>query len=273
VAVDLSGKAHINTFMVTQLIGEISRMEDYNMKAMQRNRLNYAVQNMQNDFKEPIDKDIAIYQHTPFYSNEHPEYDLYKKDFDAIDYSKPHREWKPKYYKHFFGLSDKNKTKFNAARKSICINYLESLKFSFEYYVSGVPSWTWYYQYRVAPLASDLSYTINSITDIDTEILLEIDEPFTPLELLMFVIPPQKSYLLPAKLAELMTEPKSPLIQYYPTSFIVDAVGGEKLIYSDPILPDIDKDIMLSVVRPVIKTLDETDKKRNLLNYTHTVSK
>ena len=70
-------------------------------------------------------------------------------------------------------------------------SYLEGLAWVLEYYHNGCGSWTWYYPYLYAPLASDLR-NIGSVP-----LVFEKGRPFTPLLQLLSVLPPQSGAFLP----------------------------------------------------------------------------
>jgi hypothetical protein len=64
-------------------------------------------------------------------------------------------------------------------------SYLEGLYWVLIYYHKGCGSWTWYYPYLYAPLASDL------VNLASIEVKFEAGRPFTPLLQLLSVLPPQ----------------------------------------------------------------------------------
>ena len=78
------------------------------------------------------------------------------------------------------------------------------------YYYHGVPSWDWYFPYHFAPCA----FTIVQFKYENTPFVL--GNPFRPLDQLMAVQPPGCAYLLPEPMRELMTNPNSPIISFYP---------------------------------------------------------
>lgn len=49
--------------------------------------------------------------------------------------------------------------------------------------------------------------------------------PFTPLLQLLSVLPPQSGAFLPPSYMDIMTDPISPCVDYYPKDFEVDANG------------------------------------------------
>ena len=55
--------------------------------------------------------------------------------------------------------------------------------------------------------------------------------PFTPLLQLLSVLPPQSGSFLPPSYMDVMTDPQSPCVDYYPKDFEVDA-NGKKVQYS-----------------------------------------
>lgn len=52
-----------------------------------------------------------------------------------------------------------------------------------------------------------------------------IGTPFTPLLQLLSVLPPQSGSFLPPSYMDVMTDPMSPCVDYYPKDFEVDANG------------------------------------------------
>lgn len=66
---------------------------------------------------------------------------------------------------------------------SIVKSYCEGLIWVFKYYYVGCVSWSWYYPYHYAPMASDF-------TNIDEfDIQFEKSAPLRPFEQLMGVLP------------------------------------------------------------------------------------
>lgn len=66
--------------------------------------------------------------------------------------------WQGRYYYTLFNI-DSNvmaAQDYQAAIKSICMNYLEGLEWTYKYYSKGCVDWRWHYQYAYPPLLSDL---------------------------------------------------------------------------------------------------------------------
>ena len=75
--------------------------------------------------------------------------------------------------------------------------------------------------YYAGPMLSDLV----GLEVMFKDIRFELGEPLLPFEQLMGCLPPASSILVPAPYRRLMTEPDSPIIQFYPTDFAVDMNG------------------------------------------------
>lgn len=210
--------------------------------------------------KTPYEVEVINYQHVPYYSKEHPFYEDYIAEFKKIDYQSEKNAWKNAYYEHFFGISfDKNRDEYNNYRTLICGKYLESLMWTLRYYLVGIPDWRWYYPFRVAPFASDIYFNLKQI-DPNT-FRFSKSKPYHPFEQLLIVLPPQNSNMLPKSYAKLMNDITSPVIEYYPIDFELDVVEGGKHIYSEPLLPEIDDEYLLSFIENIKLTADE--KKKN----------
>jgi 5'-3' exonuclease len=211
-----------------------------------------------NDSLNPEQLYRSRVEHIRLCNPDNPLFPLYKAEFQKIDYGKEKHEWKSQYYQYFVTDASNN---YNTVRIAMVHNYFESLMFTLYYYLTGCPSWTWHYRYRVSPIPSDM-YTILSKHRFDlNSIRFQQDEPFTPFQQLMMILPPQMSGLLPAPLASLMRS--SEMETFYPPSFRVDALAGIKYIYSEAHLPDLDSDALLSRIRAIETTLTDADKKRN----------
>jgi len=115
------------------------------------------------------------------------------KDRSVEHYINPYEEgWRERYYSALFDI------KINDERcKEICINYLEGLEWTMNYYTSGCIDWRWSYKYHYPPLLSDL---IKYIPYFDTTLVsIKAKNPVTPMEQLCYVLPKSSHYLLPQK--------------------------------------------------------------------------
>ena len=99
-------------------------------------------------------------------------------------------------------------------------SYTRGLCWVLAYYFQGCVDWGWYYPFHYAPFASDF-------TDLGSiEINWDRDaKPRKPLEQLMCVFPAASGQFLPDTWRTLMSDPFSPIIDFYPTDFAVDLNG------------------------------------------------
>lgn len=146
-------------------------------------------------------------------------------------YNEKFEHWKDNYYKDKLNFSIHDEESLKAMTE----NYIEGLQWVLFYYYRGVQSWPWYYKYHYAPRISDIKKGLGVLIN------LEKGEPFKPFEQLMAVLPARSRQLVPATYRPLMTEPNSPIIDFYPSDVETDMNGKTaeweavvKLAFVDP---------------------------------------
>lgn len=164
--------------------------------------------------------------------------------------------WKDRYYQQKFnwGVEDREE------KERLFHTYLEGLYWVMKYYYVGCISWNWYYPYHYAPFASDI---VSCETTSET-IHLEMGKPFHPFTQLQAVMPASSGVLvLPTCYSRLMTDPESPIIDYYPEEFEID-LNGKKFVWQGvALLPFIDEDRLNDALDGLDSKLTEAEAKRN----------
>ncbi|CEP03179.1 hypothetical protein PBRA_002939 [Plasmodiophora brassicae] len=144
------------------------------------------------------------------------------------------------------------------ARDALCRSYVEGLQWVLHYYYQGTPSWEWYYPYFYAPLASSLKGLSRYKTTF------RLGEPFLPFEQLLGVLPPASGPLIPRALADLMTRPDSPIIDFYPTQFEVDMNGKRNDWEGIAMIPFVDQHRLIEAIRALPPSVfSEEERQRN----------
>ena len=107
--------------------------------------------------------------------------------------------WQSRYYQSLFNMDMDD-----VRKKQICINYLEGLEWTMNYYTSGCKDWRWCYNYNYPPLLEDL---IHYIPYFEAE-FIENKEPSPVSELvqLCYVLPRESLKLLPNKIYKNLME-------------------------------------------------------------------
>ena len=266
---DPSAMPRLNHAFLKDVFVELAKREDKGMKEEYRmvKRLMGGYKDQRRTEKEdglsPYDLEMSRYEHLEVCSSDHPLYGDYQEEFRKIDYDGPKEVWREKFYEYYLGVTKENLEEYNAKRVELAMNYLEALVFNLRYYFKGEPSWTWHYRFRTAPLPSDVVYVLkNVLTDVNT-IEFEKGIPFTPFQQLMLILPPQNAELVPEALRPVMSDLELGCVQYYPTGFRMDVTVGIKTIYSEAILPEIETEHLIDVVKKREEMMTESEKKRN----------
>lgn len=165
--------------------------------------------------------------------------------------------FRERYYKAKCYVSD---AEIEPLRKGMVRSYVEGVSWVLLYYYQGCASWDWYYPYHYAPFASDFF----DITNIKVE--FELGKPFLPYEQLMSVLPAASGHTLPAIFRPLMSEPDSPIIDFYPTEFPIDMNGKKMSWQGISLLPFIDEKRLLETVRDQYPKLTPAERSRNVCN-------
>ena len=139
------------------------------------------------------------------------------------------------------------------------LEYVRGLCWVAQYYFQGVPSWHWYYPYHYAPFACDLRQLGQQ------PVVFDLGQPVTPLTQLMSVLPAASSHCLPAAYANLMSDPASPIIDFYPEDFALDPNGKPPALRWLWVarLPFIDAARLNSELTLVSETLTDGERRRN----------
>ena len=170
--------------------------------------------------------------------------------------------WKQKYYwsKLSFTFDDISERR-DGFRKFIQ-SYVEGLCWVLLYYYDGCPSWSWYYPYHYAPMASDL-------IDLESlDIRFEQGTPFTPFCQLMAVLPARSGHLVPEPYRVLMTSSDSPILDFYPTEFDLDFNGKKYAWQAVVLLPFLDQNRLLETLKEYRSKLSDEEKERDSLGHT-----
>ena len=146
--------------------------------------------------------------------------------------------------------------------KEMCLGYLRSIAWVFQYYVHGIPSWSWHYHWHYAPLMGDLVQVMKDLTPDEWRQLVTFtpDQPFLPFVQLLMVIPPASVNLLPKPFHPLLLSSESPLVKkgYYPKEFKIDYEGKTKTHMATTLLPFVNPEDVVEAYLPIAKTLKNT---------------
>ena len=153
-----------------------------------------------------------------------------KQDAKTGKYSVSMKDYRRDYYaKSGIDSSDE------AAVTAQCIDYLRSIAWVFHYYVSGLPSWTYCYEWHYAPLMTDLWETmkaleVEDLASIYTFTTDDMGAPNLPFVHLLTVLPRPSESLLPEEFRSILTSEKSELRTrgYLPDTLEIDYEGKTK---------------------------------------------
>ncbi|GAB7360547.1 hypothetical protein MBLNU230_g0432t1 [Neophaeotheca triangularis] len=162
-------------------------------------------------------------------------------------------EWKDKHYKAKFEWGLENEAELTKLTE----NYVQGLQWVLFYYYRGVVSWPWYYQYHYSPMISDVKKGLKANIDF------RLGQPFRPFQQLMGVLPDRSKKIVPEVYHPLMTDPSSPIIDFYPRDFELDMNGKKQDWEAVVKIPFIDEHRLLGAMAPKDAMLSEDQKHRN----------
>ncbi|CAG9128040.1 unnamed protein product [Plutella xylostella] len=141
----------------------------------------------------------------------------------------------------------------------VALQYVRGLCWVLRYYYQGCASWKWYFPYHYAPFASDFVNIGGLATAFETG-----TEPFRPLEQLMGVFPAASSTHVPKPWAKLMSDPFSPIIDFYPTDFKIDLNGKKFAWQGVALLPFVEENRLFKALEPYYGELTAAERQRNI---------
>ncbi|EAQ86489.1 hypothetical protein CHGG_07742 [Chaetomium globosum CBS 148.51] len=170
-------------------------------------------------------------------------------------YKEKFQEWKDEYYDQKF--EDWTPDNREEELRKLTENYVQGLQWVLYYYYRGIASWPWFYAYHYSPMISDV------VKGLNADLNFKLGQPFRPNEQLMGVLPDRSKKIVPKVYWELMTDPKSPIIDFYPRDFELD-MNGKKMDWEAVIkIPFIEEKRLLSAMAPKDALLSDAEKARN----------
>jgi 5'-3' exoribonuclease 1 len=104
---------------------------------------------------------------------------------------------------------------------------------------------------------------LDVIKGLKADLNFKLGQPFHPYEQLMGVLPDRSKKIVPAIYHDLMTNPNSPIIDFYPRDFELD-MNGKKMEWEAVVkIPFIDERRLLAAMAPRNKLLTDAEKARN----------
>lgn len=183
-------------------------------------------------------------------------------------------KYKLNFYKDKFHFNIENQTILKKQVNNLCKEYLKGSQFVLTYYLYDIPDWYWFYPYHYSPFFSDICEYLKYLKSNENpqkinktlSFKFEKNEPLTPYEQLLAVLPTESSNILPKPFSELMTKNDSPISNFYPK---LDTIKVEyKSEYEKTILvPFIDVKLLRNTFKEVFENekhiLSEEELNRN----------
>lgn len=207
----------------------------------------------------------AVYFHTPFAHTKHPLHHMYGKQSLSIPFMEPFEVWKTAYYERIFGTPHT----IPGFMSTLCRDYLASIVWCWEYYTKPIiPSWSFAYDHIAAPCLTDVVVWFSRVVQAAYELAF-VDvlqgQSLTPVEQLVCVLPMTSAHLLPQPIQTSLFIDTNPLLETYVHDFILEPITGQKMIYSNPILPPLDIVSIQKTVQCISQYFEEDEVVVNTL--------
>lgn len=168
-------------------------------------------------------------------------------------YEEKFQKWKDDYYRSKFDWGLDNEEEM----RKLTENYVQGLQWVLYYYYRGVASWGWFYGYHYSPMISDV------IKGLRADINFKLGQPFRPYQQLMGVLPDRSKKIVPTVYHDLMVNPNSPIIDFYPRDFELD-MNGKKMEWEAVVkIPFIEEKRLLEAMATKDPLLSEPERNRN----------
>lgn len=227
---DSFGKFKINKLFLEKFLIALGEIENSMMISVTRNYYQ-----AQSNIKQNINNSNRLQQLIVEIDN----YPLYHR-FPCVIDPENDPQWRDHYYNVLFGENLQETVKY------ICVNWLQGLMWTLNYYFNRKFKFDWYYKWNFAPCITDLTnYCITIENDyFDTmqkelsNCTRDINEWSSGLQLMM-VLPPQSIDLIPNELRRIMSDIDMNCVHYYPHKFKINTYLKQFLWECTPILPNI----------------------------------
>ena len=137
-------------------------------------------------------------------------------------------KFKSRYYKNCFDMESIEEI------NEVCENYVIGIKWVFFYYFKGCPTWDWKYNYRHAPLISNLAEYLGQTGFNINKLKFSSSKPLEPINQLLYILPKSSSNLVPIEYQSIFSNN-----YFYPDQYAVDMIYKRYFWQTQPILPDI----------------------------------
>ncbi len=174
-----------------------------------------------------------------------------------------HAGWEDRYFRIKFGRPEGSQDKEFV--REVAHSFVDGMVWVLQYYFQGCIDWAWFYPYHYPPTSACLANSVDWDTFVPRIAKRGSTQPFTPLQQLMAVLPSGSAWCLPKAYADLMTNPTSPLLKYYPLEFAQDAEGlvPQQLYKAVALLPFIDAEELIATLTALEDQLTPAERARN----------
>lgn len=204
---------------------------------------------IESDAHEPLEPGCSANGHS-FYEAETPSSDSSEAE-DTFD--EEFRLHKKLYYESKLEYANAD----SAVLKEQALCYVRAIQWNLHYYYNGCVSWSWYYPHHYAPYISD----VTNFSDADLK--YDLGKPFKPFEQLLGVLPAASKDLLPRAYQRLVTDQRSPLIDFYPDKFDLDMNEKQQEWEAVVKIPFIDEERLVKAAEESNMLLSAQERQRN----------
>ncbi|CAH8447409.1 unnamed protein product [Schistosoma turkestanicum] len=159
----------------------------------------------------------------------------------------------------------------NSTLMSLVQDYIRMLQWILNYYYLNVADWDFFYAYHYAPFVHDLIlYTkkfencqnFNDVKFSWTKFQTD-SQPVLPFVQQLMILPSDSAYIVPKPYRELMVSPSSPLAKFFPKEFETDINGKIASWEAVVLIPFLDQEFLINVMKDGNGKLTEQEKQRN----------